>query len=97
MGRARAGEWLMLSEVISAEQAARDGVITRVCDNPLEFAKEKAETLSKMSPLALKSTKKLMSSQNDILRKAFDEEIIKFAQCLESEEARAACKKFLER
>ncbi len=97
MGRARAGEWLLLGDIIPADQAMRDGVVTRVCDDPLAMAQEKAMFLSKMSPKAVADTKRLMSSQNEILRKAFDEEMIKFAECLETEEARAAFKSFLER
>lgn len=97
MGRARAGEWLLLGDIISAEQAYNDGIVTRIEDDPLKVAYEKADFLAKLSPKAIMDTKKLMSSENEILKSAFDQEMIKFAECFETAEARLAFKKFLER
>ncbi|MCC3862307.1 enoyl-CoA hydratase-related protein [Pseudemcibacter aquimaris] len=97
MGRARAGEWLLLGDVISSEQAMRDGIITRIVDDPIGMAMDKAKFLAGLSPKALQDTKKLMSSNNEVLRNAFDQEMIKFAECLESDEAKQAFKQFLEK
>ena len=41
MDHARATEWLLLGEIISAEQAQSDGVVTRVTDAPLVLAQKK--------------------------------------------------------
>lgn len=97
MGRARAAEWLMLGEVMTAQQAQQDGLVTRISENPLKIALEKAEILSKMSPLAVTETKRLISFDNEVLRKAFDEEMKSFSQCLESDEARQALQDFLDK
>ena len=41
MDHARAAEWLLLGEIITAEQAQSDGVVTRVTDAPLVLAQKK--------------------------------------------------------
>lgn len=97
MGRARAAEWLLLGEIITAEQAQSDGVVTRITDNPLKLALEKAKILSTMSTTAIKATKQLMTFDDEVLRKTFDEEMLIFSKCLESKEACEAFKKFLEK
>lgn len=97
MGRARAAEWLLLGEVIDAEQALSDGILTRIVENPSEVALEKAKILSRMSPMAIKETKRLMIADNDMRKNSFDEEMKIFSQCLESEEARQAFEKFLKK
>jgi enoyl-CoA hydratase/carnithine racemase len=97
MGHARAAEWLLLGEIMTAEQAQIDGVVTRVTDAPLMLALEKVKVFSTMSPTALRETKRLMTFDNETLCKMLEEKMKVFSTCLESEEAREAFKKFLKK
>ena len=95
MGRARAAEWLLLGEVMTAEQALSDGIVTRISDDPYALAMEKAEIISQMSREAIRETKRLMMFDNEVLKNTFDEEMKIFSKCLESDEARDAFQRFL--
>lgn len=97
MGRARAAEWLLLGEVVSADHALKDGILTQIVEKPVDIALEKAKILSGLSPMAIKETKRLMTFNNEILKHTFDDEMKVFSQCLESVEALQAFEKFLKK
>lgn len=97
MGRARAAEWLLLGELLSAKQALSDGILTQIVEKPFDVALEKAKILSGLSPMAIKETKRLMTFNKETLKHTFDDEMKVFSQCLESVEARQAFEKFLKK
>lgn len=62
VGYAKASEWLLLGQSISAEEAAAAGLINAVVDAPLNYARDQAKALAKMPPTALRRTKALLKA-----------------------------------
>ena len=57
-----AKELTFTGRVVEAEEAAKLGLVTRICDDPLKEAMEMAEVIAGKSPDAIASGKKLMET-----------------------------------
>lgn len=100
MGHARASEKLLLSEPLSAEEAARVGLATKVlksCD-VLEHARQVALKLCALPPGALRQSKQLMRlSTRKAVLEAIEAERAVFVERLRSPEAKEAFAAFFEK
>ncbi|MFO1310513.1 MAG: enoyl-CoA hydratase [Burkholderiales bacterium] len=100
MGRARAGELLLLGEPFDAATAASFGIVGRVLPDAevLAHARAQAHKLATKPPSALRLTKALMRrASREALDDAIDHEAMHFRERLESEEAKEAFAAFLEK
>jgi enoyl-CoA hydratase/carnithine racemase len=91
LGRQRAAEMMLLSEVISAEKAHRYGFITDVVENgsAIAAAERTAERLAQLPPRAMRDTKKLMQEDLGDIIPHTRHELEVFASRLRSEEMQA--------
>lgn len=100
IGRMRAAELIFTGEPITATEAARLGLITRVV--PAQSLREEvltlAEKIASMSPLALKRSKDLMYSMEDMNFTDVPEAALKaLSAAFDSEDGREARKAFIEK
>ena len=57
----RLKELAFLAEVFDAEEAARIGAVTRICDDPLGAARDTAAAIAERSPQAIRGIKRLVN------------------------------------
>lgn len=99
-GRMRASWYLLSGEQFGAQQAFDMGLVTRVTeDGDVDGAVAiMCGELAQLPPNALATTKRLLKARfSDMVATAMDEEIVAFARALQSDEARMAFMKFLQR
>ena len=98
VGYHRAAELFLTGESIDANFAAEIGLINYVSADPYEKAHEIAQKIAKQPPQAIINTKALMKAHvHDSVAAVMKAEFEIFALALESEEARAEFRKFLNR
>lgn len=98
VGYHRAAELFLTGESIDANFAAEIGLINYVSADPYEKAHEIALKIAKQPPQAIINTKALMKANvHDSVAAVMKAEFEIFALALESEEARAEFRKFLNR
>jgi enoyl-CoA hydratase/carnithine racemase len=99
IGRARAGAALFLGEVITADEAYANGIVTKiVADEGLDAAAETAARAIATKPReAVRETKRLVTHDRDALLAAIARESVAFRARLASDEARAVMSAFFER
>lgn len=99
IGRARAGAMFMLGELVSAEEARLDGLITRVVpDEQLDAtARQAAQTLAAKPPQALRETKRLLGRDRPLVLDAVRREAEVFCRLLQSDEAKTAIGAFFKK
>ena len=98
VGYHRAAELFLTGESIDANFAAEIGLINYVSADPYEKAHEIALKIAKQPPQAIINTKALMKAHvHDSVAAVMKAEFEIFALALESEEARAEFRKFLNR
>ncbi len=99
-GRNRASWYLLSGEQFGAEEACNMGLVTRVaddCDVDGGVAMM-CGVLAELPPNAVATTKRLMKARfSDLVDQAMREETQAFASALQSDEARNALMKFLQR
>lgn len=61
-GHAKASEWLLLGESFSAEAALQGGLLNAVIEQPLSYAREQAQKLTRMPSKALRRTKAMLKA-----------------------------------
>jgi enoyl-CoA hydratase/carnithine racemase len=99
-GRMRASWYLLSGEQFGAQQAFDMGLVTRVTqDEDVDSAVAiMCGELAELSPNSVLETKRLLkASFSDVVAKAMDEEFSAFSVALNSDDARAAFMKFLQR
>ena len=99
-GYQRAAELFLLGEPFTAEQAREAGIVNAVVPvaEVLELAERKARALAALPPESMRLTKALLkSTQRGALETRIAEETRIFAERLNSAEAKAAIKAFLEK
>lgn len=100
LGRVRAAELLMLGDAFTADDAARLGLINRVCD-PTETeatAREICSRLAKQAPAAIRATKELLNRPTQAqLKDTLIAEGGRFAGLLKGPEAAEAFRAFGEK
>ena len=100
LGRVRAAELLMLGDAFTADDAARLGLINRVCD-PAETettALNACTRLAKQAPAAIRATKTLLNRPNQAyLEETLTTEGALFSERLKSPEAAEAFRAFAEK
>lgn len=100
VGQARANEWLLLGEPVSAERAAAAGLVNLVLPNADVFAHalDWAKRLASKPPRALQGTRALIrSAAADAARRAIAAEGAMFRELLQSDEAKEAFAAFVEK
>ena len=98
VGYHRAAELFLTGESIDANFAAEIGLVNYVSADPYEKAHEIALKIAKQPPQAIINTKALMKANvHDSVAAVMKAEFEIFALALESEEARAEFRKFLNR
>ncbi|GAA4363621.1 enoyl-CoA hydratase [Kangiella marina] len=99
LGYVQAAELLLLAEPFDAAKAKDLGIINDVVDEKdyLGFAQEKAEKLAKKPSHALRVSRQLLRSNSGLVSKAIEREARSFSELLNSAEAKAIFKKFLEK
>ncbi len=96
VGRIRATEWLLLGEPFGAQTAFENGLLTRICEDPLAVARATAEQLVRMSPEAIQATRALIRTcSQENVHDVIDKEAETFARLLKTEAARSAFEAFL--
>lgn len=98
VGHAKACEWLMLGESISAEQGLQFGLVNRIADAPLLSARELAEVLTKKPQRALRTTKALLKATlNASVDRVIEKEVDLFSRALAGNEFAEAAAAFFEK
>jgi enoyl-CoA hydratase/carnithine racemase len=100
LGQARAAELLLLGERFEADKALALGLVTAVTadDNLHELVAERAATLAKKPPGAVRLTKELLKrGHRAAVRQAMEDEGAEFLVRLRSPEAAEAFRAFFER
>jgi len=100
VGSARANEWLLLGEPVSAERAAAAGLVNIVLPNADVFAQalDWATRLASKPPKALQGTRALIRRASaEAARQAIATEGAMFRDLLKSEEAKEAFAAFVEK
>lgn len=95
-GRQIAGEFLLLSEKVSARRAYDMGLVNEVVQGDVRLhAKLVAERLAEKPPKALQKAKALMFGKQKALHEHIPVEMEAFAKCLQSEEMQAVIMKMM--
>lgn len=100
MGHAQAARMLLLGEVFTAQQALDSGLISAVIPHAqvADVALQKAQTLARRPPNALRQARMLMRRVSaDALKAHIEVETQIFAQCLSSPELQEAVMAFLQK
>lgn len=96
-GHRKAARWLMLSEPMTAQEALDIGLVSYCVDAALVHSKtdDVVKTLLSKPHYALVQTKHLMKAQQEEIQLHMNEELDIFDHLLESEDAKAAFARFL--
>lgn len=100
MGHQRAAELLLLGDRFSADTARAYGLVNAVLpqEDYLQFAREKAQELSKLPNGALQTTKRLMKRDfQNVLPGTIEIEMEEFGRLVRTPEAQAIVQAFLSR
>ncbi|RDX36334.1 enoyl-CoA hydratase [Kangiella sp. HD9-110m-PIT-SAG07] len=99
LGYVQAAELLLLAEPFDAPKAKQLGIINDVVsiENYYDIAQSKAEKLAKKPAHALRVSRQLLRSNSGLVSKAIEREARSFSELLNSDEAKAIFKKFLEK
>lgn len=99
VGEAKAAEWLMLGTPFDAQEALENGFINAVADEARLHltARSAARALASKPAGALATTRRLLRGNPDGVLARIDEEAAAFGAALQSPEAQAAFRSFLDR
>ncbi|WP_246439024.1 enoyl-CoA hydratase [Teredinibacter franksiae] len=98
VGHPRAAEWLLLGEAFDASDAEAAGLVNRLVDDPVAYAREQCEKLCRQPPKAMIETKALLkAADRKQVATSFGEEMLSFTDALNSAEFAEAVAAFFEK
>jgi enoyl-CoA hydratase len=99
IGHGKAMELLMTADMIGAEEAKALGLVNHVvaADELLNKAKEILQKIHTKAPIAIANIIACVNECSDGNHHSFDNEIVRFGECFETEDMKEGTKAFLEK
>ena len=99
IGHGKAMELLMTADMIGAEEARTLGLVNHVvaADELLNKAKEILQKIHTKAPIAIANIIACVNECSDGNHHSFDNEIVRFGECFETEDMKEGTKAFLEK
>lgn len=99
IGHGKAMELLMTADMIGAEEAKSLGLVNHVvaADELLNKAKEILQKIHTKAPIAIANIIACVNECSDGNHHSFDNEIVRFGECFETEDMKEGTKAFLEK
>jgi len=99
IGKSKATELLLTGDAITADEAKSLGIVNYITEPEqlLPKAKEILDKISKKSPLAVAGILRLVNAYYDKDVNGFNDEVLEFAECFETEDFREGVHAFLEK
>ena len=99
IGHGKAMELLMTADMIGAEEAKTLGLVNHVvaADELLNKAKEILQKIHTKAPIAIANIIACVNECSDGNHHSFDNEIVRFGECFETEDMKEGTKAFLEK
>jgi len=95
VGALHASSLMLLADLISAQEAARIGLVNEVVDDVLEYAHGKAAQLAAKSLDSIVTTKALLRNDHGTLVDQIQRENVEFSRLLKSDAFQAAASKLV--